>query len=100
MIEQPAQQLDQHDLEQTIRQQPRSAPHALRLREQQIEPGSQPVDIPERDADERRQGPDQRIAIAAVEIESRTSIDPLRRTCRKAWPGTVSKVVVPQRPPE
>ncbi|MNN25033.1 hypothetical protein D3C81_1384880 [compost metagenome] len=71
MVDQPAQQLDQHHLEQPVGQQAVAATHLFGLGEQQRQGLFQPRHARQRQGDQRRQGAHHRIARAAVEIQRR-----------------------------
>lgn len=86
MVEQPAQHLDQHDLEQAVGEQPPAAPHLVGLGEQQIQRWREAVDVVDGHDDHAGQRADQGVFDAAREIECCAGhlravdrIEPMRR---------------------
>ena len=72
VVDQPAQQLDQHDLEQAVGQQSRAAAHAVGLGEQQVERGLQAIDLIQRDEHQSWQRRHQRVVLGTIEVEGGT----------------------------
>src|SRR3546814_20025274 len=69
MVKQPAHQLDDNYLEESIGQQPLAAAHSIGFSEQQFKRQIQARHSCQRQCNQRRQGPRERVVRATVEVQ-------------------------------